>query len=190
MRPAEKKLVVLAGLAMVLFLAGCSSERTVSTPGPSGSGAPLATVYAIGTPSGGPVPTLDESQGARVREIALSDATVQALIGREQVREGQMGPWTNSRGEVIGGTVDLLFDNPVRLSCTWLLMEWNESLYAQGYQTTPYQATVSNVTNLTVFVDLRSGKAVGTITPHGARLEGTPVFPPGYETPPPKPQRD
>lgn len=124
------------------------------------------------------VPKLTVQQRQQVAGIAVNDPRIRKLIQEQPVEVADVLVWTKSNGELIGGVVTLALAGPRRIAGEWLALNYDGTeATSPPYETVPYGATYSNVTSLTVMVDLNRGQVVGVSPDQDAQAEGTPEVP-------------
>jgi hypothetical protein len=113
----------------------------------------------------------------RVKEIALSDPRVQAILEGHAYHVSQVGMWTGEHLELLGGVVEIVPDDPSTVSGEWYL--WS----APNCETNPdedpvlvsFRATYADLTAIHVQVNLQTGVAE-SIFPLEGELVGEEEF--------------
>jgi hypothetical protein len=122
-----------------------------------------------------PVFTIEDEE--RVREIALSDPRVQAILDGHSYRVAQVGMWTGERLELLGGVVDIALDGPSTVTGEWY--SWStpncETNPDEDAVIVPYRATYADLTAIHVQVNLQTGVAE-SIFPLEGELVGEEEF--------------
>ncbi|MDQ3524920.1 MAG: hypothetical protein M3451_07700 [Chloroflexota bacterium] len=101
-----------------------------------------------------------------VKEVALADPRVQAILEGHAYQVAQVGMWTGERLSLIGGIVDIAFEGPSTVTGEWYT--WStpncETNPDEDPIIVPFRATYSDVTSIHVLVNLQTG-VVDNITP-------------------------
>ncbi len=188
-RPPGRSLSLLfLGLALAACggaspAGGGSGAGQYPTP-PGGYPGPAAvTVIAVPmvTASQVPMPSLSAAQRQQAIDVALNDTRVVRLLGDRPHSATDVALWTKGGPalELLGGVVTIKLDGPATIEGEWLGLGYDCSERAQQpgvipYNSKPYEAKYSNVTSLTVFVDLQRGQVAGIGPDHQSRAEGRP----------------
>lgn len=129
------------------------------------------------TPPGATIPALSEEQKDRIKEIALQEPRLQALLRFRPYTVSEVGLWHTSNLGLIGGVLQFTFDEPQTIEADWLVTDRNGSggdLVDQHYR-------AENIEQLDVSVDLNRQQVV-TIEPYGQDVQITDYTPPPAPT--------
>lgn len=122
-----------------------------------------------------PVFTVEDEE--QVKEIALSDPRVQAILEGHSYQVAQVGMWTGERLELLGGIAEIVPDDPSTVTGEWYL--WSTPNCETNPDEDPvlvsYRATYAGLTAIHVQVNLQTG-AVESIFPFEGELVGEEEF--------------
>jgi len=145
---------VVAAVA-ALASTGCGSESPKPPP-------PVTPMVEPGVDQGTPEATpsiLTTEQRQPVVAIASNDSRVRQLVQDEPLTVSDVIPWSDGTGEFIGGVATVALGEPRTIDGVWLGVVFGADEVT--YDSMPYRAKLSNVTSLTVWVDLRRIEVAG-----------------------------
>lgn len=168
--------LVVAAITLVAagFVAsGCGSDDPEPRPNDAGYPFDEVRLAADGYPE---IPKLTAAQKAEVVAIAKRDPRLREILGEHETKWGKVAMWTRGNQELLGGVIEIHFDQPVDLpDTTWVTIENTEDLYGkQGPEGVvleepeprvepepgTYVSNEVNVRFLLVSVDLEQGQVV------------------------------
>ena len=83
--------------------------------------------------------------------------------------------WTNGQGALVGAAMALTLTQPATIEGEWRSVSWMDAAKTK-YGVTVYNAKLSNVTKVDVWVDLGKGAVVGWSPNSDAKVEMGPVM--------------
>jgi hypothetical protein len=128
------------------------------------------------TPPGATIPVLSEDQKTRIKEIALQEPRLQALLRDRPYTVSEVGLWHTSNLLIIGGVLQFTFDELQTIEADWLVTDRNGS----GGDRVDQHYRAEKIEQLNVLVDLNRQQVV-TIEPYGQDVKIA------NSTPPPAP---
>ena len=102
--------------------------------------------------------SLTSAQSTQATQLAQSDSRITQLLGGRATTVGNITPWTTAAGSLIGATLSLSWSGPLTLTTDWPAVSFHPS--DDGYGIVNYNYSASNVTQLSVMVDLSQGAVV------------------------------
>ncbi len=109
--------------------------------------------------------------------IVSADPRITDLLNGLTTSRSQLAPWLDGQGNLIGGVMVLTLSQPATLTHEWRGISWADSTKTI-YSVIVYDAQLSNVTRIDIWVDLRTQSVVGW----SPNSDATPITTPAIVT--------
>jgi hypothetical protein len=166
-----RTLALAAGCAATAGVIATSLVAGSATAGPE-LGAPTGAVAAAPDPADQSLLAkyaVDQSKGSqglalptdirlRADSLMRTNLVLAPILADHDGVVSRQGTWTRLNGQTIGVIRELEFSQPFDIPMRyWPAIRYNEDPAVDTYTQHSYQAAVSNITRLTLFIDLQKG---------------------------------